>query len=222
MKNIRKVLSFILALMLLFPLTACTESGTSNLPPEFDKLVSAMLLPKEEGLKMLGLKETDMVQDESFAYKTGRTVDFCGGKFDLNLRISKCDLEGTEGIWRFEYTTVVQDGKAAAEVVSAIAKKFTEAYGRSLDPNNGQDPFKLHVAEVSVAEIQKILETSGTQTVDYWYVKELTSERTAKYAEYIAEANNPSRQGLSGTAVDCCKQRERRCFNCYQWLYRSL
>lgn len=185
MKKNRSVIPLLLTLVLLFSLTACAKDEPPTLPSQFEKLASVMLLPKEESLKALGLSESDLVKNEYRIYETGRTVDFCGSNFHLGLGISKCDPEGTDGIYYFEYTAILQDDKRAAEVVSAVAKKFTEAYGRSLDPNQNPDKFRL--AEASVEELQSEFETYEFSNTDYWCIQELTSERTVKFAEMIAK-----------------------------------
>jgi len=189
MKNLRIVFVVLLAVILLFSLTACEEDRTSNLPSGFDKLASTMLLPKEEGLKKIDLSEADLTDTEHRTLSTGHTVDFCGAKFDLKIGISKVDLEGTEGIYYFEYTTILQDNKIAAEVASAVAKNLTEIYGRSLDPR-GQNPDSFRLAEASVEEIQAKLDTYQYTNYDFWYVKEITSERTKKYGEMMEENYN--------------------------------
>jgi len=192
MKNIRKILSFILSLMLLFSMAACASSGTSKYPPGYEEYTSVLAMRKEEACQRLNMSESDMAQLGRGFNATGKTASFCGKEFDVNLYIWAME----ENHYRFAGFTYEKslgtDQKAAAETISKIANTFTETYGKSKDYYGQADEERF--ADMSVTELETWLSNAREGVyLDNWAIQSLTTEAAAECMSWFRKNSpNPS------------------------------
>ena len=185
----KKLVSFLLALMLLLSLTACASSGASDVPPKFDALLSKYGAPKEEAVKALGISEADLKQSErpgytSWFYKdTGIDVSFCGTNFDLLL------LDNYDRLDSFLYYASLTDKKEAAKVVASISEKAKKLYGRAIDLYGGKDDYRM--AEKTAAELEELFQSAAVGTeIDYYTINLMTSEDARELLSELEEKDN--------------------------------
>jgi len=193
MKNIRKILSFILSLMLLFSMAACAASGTSDAPPKFEELASVICLPKEDALPKLNLSVSDLSEEKILAgyHTTGRTRKICGVDFDCQVMI--WSPEDVDRLMRVQYMVILEDAKQAANTVLAIAAEITKAGGKAMTPVDSDEP--EHFIDITAEKMEELVK-SGKGRSDYWFLGHLTTEDAKAYMAYAAE-NSVSKPNAS-------------------------
>ena len=176
MKLSRTFIAVFLAVIMLLALTACASSGSGDVPPKFDALLSKYGAPKEEVVKALGISEADLKQPENPYFSdagnkdTGLNVSFCGADFDLILQIA--DSGRVAG---FSYFVSLEDKKVAAEVVAAISAKAKKLYGKAVDFPSFPDTYRF--AEHTAAELEELFKSSDGDIEDDCYsIQPMTTE----------------------------------------------
>jgi len=197
----KKLVSFLLALMLLLSLTSCADKEVSKYPPGYEAYTSVLAMPEEAAFEKLRISKSDLTDVFGFYY-TGRHVPFCGGEFDEYLELSGVEEDGFR-FWGFMYEYIVEnDPKAAAQVISKVAQTLTETYGPSCGIIGTPDTNRL--AEKTLEELEEWLsKPSGGANVDYWVIQSLTTEDTKDFMEKLKESlERPSLQYLQKKLLD--------------------
>jgi len=191
MKNIRKILSFILSLMLLFSMAACASSGTSKYPSGYEEYASVLCLPIEEALPKLNLSENDKanwsMDKHQNSYTIGKKASFCGTDFDVTLWVTNADKAKEDYRFsQFQYTAFIEkDAKKSAELISAVAKKLKESYGETSFPNEYREGDSL--ADATLQELEQALAAEHWSCTNVWTIKELESQEALDLLKYANE-----------------------------------
>jgi len=184
----KKLVSFLLALMLLLSLTACASSEASKYPPRYEEYTSVLAMPEDAALEKLKISKSDLTEVYGIFYYTGKRVSFCGGEFDEYLIPGGVKGDGGR-IIGFMYDYIVEnDPKAAAQVISKVAQTLTETYGPSCGVIGTPDTNRL--AEKTLEELEEWLsKPDGGANVDYWAIQSLTTPDAKDYMEKVKETS---------------------------------
>lgn len=199
MKNIRKVLSLILALMLLLSLAACASGGASETPPKYDVLFSKYGAKQEEVLKALDLSELKPSEikglESSSTKDTGLDVSFGGADFDLLLTFFE------ERLYGFRYHTKLEDSKKAAEVVASVVAKAKALYGKPVVWASDGDAEIRHIEELTQAELEELFKSGRGAVSDHYAIQKMTTEDALALLSVLGENSELNKYWKSGEMI---------------------
>jgi len=181
MMVIKKCMLLLLVLSLLLACAGCAVKEDPVHPPKYSMLAPLMHRPLEEFYKETGLTEENLIRKGRGYYELPDTVTFC----DLPFTVSIFTDPANEYLVSFFYSyalTGSEEEKAAT--LQSLALYFTEELGSSHDCLSewyaGVDKYRM--AEMSVAELSKLISSQENYTnKDYWCLEIADEEKTRDY-----------------------------------------
>jgi len=179
----KKLVSFLLALILLLSLTACASSGAADAPPVFRDLESVLYLPKEEALQKLNLAEADLTENSWTYYDAGRKQKICGVDFDYEIEIAP--INDVERLTRVNYMVILDDPKQAVDTVLAIATAINKSGATAVTPKATNQTERI--TDFTPEKLEEKVKAGEANITDDWILGEMTTEGAKVYKEDAAQ-----------------------------------